>query len=196
MRTTGQIPRATSMTGREQRTGSTDHYIEMVHDELRRLAAAYLRGDSMNGMLEPAVLVNEAYLRLSIDPSRSWTGREQFLAIAAKAMRTVLIDHARRRCTLKRGYGRSRIALEVLTDSGPYEIDIRLIDRALEELARVHERAAHIVELRFFADLTNAQVSEVLGVSRKTVVQDWGRAREFLSHRLSELLEGPARPGA
>ena len=159
-----------------------------VYDELRSLAASYLMRESSDQILEPAVLVNETYLKLSKNPPGSWTGREHFLSVAAMAMRKILIDHARRRRTLKRGYGRSKVSLDVVTIEGRRDVDIRIIDSALRALSSVHERAGRIVELRFFAGLTHDQVAEVLGVSRKTVVADWQMAKDWLARRLSEEL--------
>ncbi len=164
---------------------STDGLVGQVYEQLRALASGYLRRESPDPMLEPAVLVNEAYLRLASEPG-PWQSREHFFAVAATAMRKVLIDHARRRRALKRGFGRAGMSIELVTVTGPREVDIREVDEALTALAKVSERAVRIVELRFFAGLTNDQVADVLGVSRKTVVQDWSFARRWLAVELSE----------
>ena len=95
-------------------------------------------------MLEPSVLVHETYLRLAANPPDSWTSTEHFLAVAAGAMRRVLIDHARRRRALKRGFGRSRVALELVSEKGAREVDIRQLDDALRRLAAIDPRAAQI----------------------------------------------------
>lgn len=158
----------------------------LVYDQLRGLAASYLRRDTQEPMLEPALLVNEAYLRLASHPPGSFKSKEHFLAVAAIAMRKILIDHARRRHALKRGYGRARVSLELVTKSGPREIDICEVDDALNALAAINERASRGVELRFFAGLTHDDVARVLGVSRKTVVNDWIEARKWLAEELAE----------
>ncbi|MHC4218084.1 MAG: ECF-type sigma factor [Planctomycetota bacterium] len=165
-----------------------------VYDQLRALAAGYLRRDTAEPMLEPAVLVNEAYLRLAGSPSGKWQSKEHFLAWAALAMRKVLIDHARRRQTLKRGFGRSRVSLELVTKSGPREIDILEVDDALKALAGFNERASCAVTLRFFAGLTHDEIARVQGVSRKTVVNDWGQARTWLAEELAEKPAPPSEP--
>ncbi|MHC5004032.1 MAG: ECF-type sigma factor [Planctomycetota bacterium] len=167
---------------------TADDLMPAVYEQLRALASGYLRRETADQILEPAVLVNETYLKLAQNPPGSWTSREHFMSVAAMAMRKILIDHARRRRTLKRGFGRSKVSLDVLTVEGRREVDIRLIDAALRDLTEVNRRAGQIVELRFFAGLTHGQVAEVLGVSRKTVVADWQMAREWLARRLSEEL--------
>jgi len=166
----------------------------LVYDQLRGLAAAYLRNDGSEPLLEPAVLVNEAYLRLATLPAGSWNGKEHFLAVAAIAMRKILIDHARRRRALKRGYGRSKVSLELVTRTGLREVDICELDDALNGLALVNQRASRGVELRFFAGMTHDEVATALGVSRKTVVADWAEARAWLAEELADP-RGPAGGG-
>jgi RNA polymerase sigma factor (TIGR02999 family) len=157
----------------------------VVYEEMRRLAAAYLSHDSGDGMLEPASLVNETYLRLAQNPPGSWEGVDHFRRVAATAMRKVLIDQARRRRALKRGFGRARVSLELVTANGTREIDIRTLDEALRQLAKVDEKAAEVVELRFFGGLTHDQAARVMGVSRKTAVKHWLAARDWLATELS-----------
>lgn len=169
-----------------QAPASANELIPLVYDQLRNLAASYLRNDTAEPMLEPAVLVNEAYLRLADQPPGSWNDKEHFMAVAAIAMRKILIDHARRRCALKRGFGRARVSLELVTRSGPREIDILEVDDAINALGEINQRASRGVELRFFAGLTHDEVARVLGVSRKTVVCDWIEARNWLAEQLAE----------
>ncbi|MHC4093867.1 MAG: ECF-type sigma factor [Planctomycetota bacterium] len=157
-----------------------------VYEQLRALAAGYLRRDTNEPMLEPAVLVNEAYLRLAAQPPGSWKSKEHFMAVAAMAMRKILIDQARRRCALKRGFGRARVSLELVTKTGPREIDILEVDDALNALAEINKRASRGVEMRFFAGLTHDEVARALGVSRKTVVNDWMQARSWLAAELAD----------
>ncbi len=167
-------------------TASADALMPLVYNHLRALAACYLKREAVDYMLEPAVLVNEAYLRLAGQPPGSFNSKEHFLAVAAGAMRKILIDHARQRRALKRGFGHARVSLELVVRSGPREIDIREVDEALNTLAKINERASRIVELRFFAGLSHDGVARVLGVSRKTVVKDWTFARRWLAVALAE----------
>ncbi|MHC4948843.1 MAG: ECF-type sigma factor [Planctomycetota bacterium] len=165
---------------------SADDLMPVVYEKLREIAAGYLRHEVDDQILEPNVLVNETYLRLAANPPRAWNGTDEFLRVAATAMRKVLIDHARRRRALKRGFGRSHVSLELVTASGPRDVDIRVLDEALTTLARVDERASQVVELRFFGGLTHDEAARVLGVSRKTVVHAWLRARDWLAEELAD----------
>ena len=165
---------------------TTDDLITEVYEQLRGLAGAYLKRDAAEPMLEPALIVNEAYLRLAAQPPDKWKNKEHFLVVAAMAMRKVLIDHARRRHTLKRGFGRARVSLELVTRTGPREIDILEVDDALKGLAAINERASCAVVLRFFAGLTHDEIARVQAVSRKTVVNDWIQARNWLADELAE----------
>ncbi|MCP3979037.1 MAG: sigma-70 family RNA polymerase sigma factor [bacterium] len=158
----------------------------VVYEQLQALAAKYLQQEKADQILEPEVLVNEAYLKLADDPPGSWSGVEHFLAVAARAMRRILIDHARRRRALKRGFGRAEVSLELVTLNGPRDVDIRVLDEALEVLASIDRQASQVVELRFFAGLTHEQAARVMDVSRKTVVQKWQRARDWLAEELAE----------
>jgi RNA polymerase sigma factor (TIGR02999 family) len=180
--------------GADRNRTTTNELITEVYEHLRGLAASYLRRDTAEPMLEPAVLVNEAYLRLAVRPSDKWKSKEHFLAVAALAMRKVLIDQARRRCALKRGFGRSRVSLELVTRTGPRDVDILEVDDALKSLARINERGSCAVVLRFFAGLTHDEIARVQGVSRKTVVNDWGQARNWLAEELAE--RGPSAADA
>lgn len=165
---------------------STNELMPMVYDQLQQLAAAYLRREGGDMMLEPAVLVNEAYLRLAARPPGSFHDSEHFFAVAAMAMRKVLIDQARQRRAQKRGGGQAGVSLELVTITGPREVDILEVDEALTALGSVNERASRIVELRFFAGLTTERVARILGVSRKTVDHDWSFARKWLADALSD----------
>lgn len=188
------------------RRSSTDALLPLVYDQLRALAGSYLKHERGDNMLEPGALVHETYLRLIENPPESWNGTGHFFAVAACAMRKVLIDHARRRRALKRGFGHARVSLDFVTSNGTREIEFQELDVILDRFAAIDERACRVVELRFFTGLTNEQVAQVLGVSRKTVVQDWGRAREWLakelgdgtlhSHRLNGSLPRSASGGA
>jgi RNA polymerase sigma factor (TIGR02999 family) len=139
--------------------------------------------------LQPTALVHEAYMKL-VDQSRvNWRGRTHFFAIGAQAMRRILIDHARGVGREKRGGEYQRVTLSAFpksSDSGLDLDELLNMDRALEKLASLDERQAKIVELRFFAGLKMSEVAEVLGVSKRTVEDDWVHARAWLKHELSQ----------
>jgi RNA polymerase sigma factor (TIGR02999 family) len=170
-------------------TSSPDHLFEAVYDPLRRLAGHYLRGERLGHTLQPTALVHEAYLKL-VDQSRvDWKGRSHFFAVGARAMRRILIDHARTRKRAKRGGDWLRVTLTGLAGS-PLEGDLdpaQLLElhAALEKLAELDERQARVVELRYFAGLKMSEVAEVLGVSKRTADSDWARARAWLERELA-----------
>lgn len=174
---------------REGDDDALDRLLPLVYDELRRLARALLRNEKPGHTLGATALVHEAYMRLAqreiIDPK----DRSHFFAIAAQAMRRVLIDHARSRGAQKRGSGQVALSLEhagaLLSDDGSSELLI--IDEALERLARANPRAAQVVERRFFAGLTLEETAASLGLSTKTVQRDWILARAWLQKELERL---------
>jgi RNA polymerase sigma factor (TIGR02999 family) len=167
--------------------GRLDEIVPLVYDELRGIAAAYMRRERIGHSLQPTALANEAYLRLVDETRIEWRGRAQFLAIAARAMRRILVEHARARGTAKRGGDRDRVSLS--DSSGVFtapQVDVLDLDETLEALARVDPRKAQIVELRFFAGLTTEETAEALGLSTTTVEDDWYFARAWLRRRLGE----------
>jgi RNA polymerase sigma factor (TIGR02999 family) len=165
----------------------TKRLFEVVYEELRRLAAGIMRGERADHTLQPTALVHEAYCRL-VDRSRvNWENRAHFLGIAARAMRQILVDHARRRASLKRGGEWQRItADERLSITVPSDAELLDLDMALCKLDELDERMARIVELRVFGGLTAEETSRVLGMSRSTVQRDWQMARLWLARELSE----------
>jgi RNA polymerase sigma-70 factor (ECF subfamily) len=170
--------------------GSPEALLPLVYDDLRQLASRYMRRERPDHTLQPTAVVHEAYLKL-VDQSRvNWQGRTHFFAVGAQAMRRILIDHARRRRRVKRGGEQLRVTLaEELLPSRSRELgaeELLALNRALEKLADVDPRQARIVELRFFAGLTTAEVANVLGVSNRTVEGDWARAREWLREEMAE----------
>jgi RNA polymerase sigma-70 factor, ECF subfamily len=164
----------------------------MVYDNLRRYAQSMLGPDGPPGRrtLDATAIVHEAYLRL-VDQSRvDWQGRTHFFAVGAEMIRRVLVDDARRRGTLKHGGDRQRLALETHDgDSGWSSagtgVDLLALDDALRKLAALDPRAAHVVELKFFGGLREADVADVLGVSASTVRDDWRMARAWLRDELA-----------
>lgn len=157
-----------------------------VYDELRRLARAYLARERGGHTLQPTALVNEAYLRL-VDQTRvSWRNRAHFYGIAASMMRRVLIDHARAHAAEKRGGTAVRLSLEdVQVPLEDRAAGLVALDEALERLAAMDERKCKVVEMRFFGGLTDEEIAEVLGVTTRTVLRDWKKARLWLYRELS-----------
>jgi RNA polymerase sigma factor (TIGR02999 family) len=160
---------------------------ESIYGELHRLARAHMKGDVQGQTLQPTALVNEAWLRLAKASAadNSYRDREHFLSVASRAMRSALVDQARRRKAEKRGGGRSRVPLEVAVhlyeESG---VDLLELDDALEALAADEPRQSKVVELRFFGGLTLPEVAGALGISRATADRDWSLARIWLREKL------------
>ena len=156
-----------------------------VYDQLRALAGAVMRGAPEQVTLQPTALVSEAYVRLVGSERLALEGRSHFIAIAAKAMRFVLADYARKRNAEKRGGGWCRVTLSgVSADSRVGEFDASEVDAALTVLAALDERQAAVVELRFFGGMTIEQIADHLGVSKRTIDADWKFARAWLRTRL------------
>lgn len=176
---------------RENRAAA-DKLLELVYDDCRRLAASYLKRENIGHTLQPTALAHEVYMRLIEQDRVSWKGRTHFMAIAAQAMRRLLIDHARGRDRLKRGGGWQRVALEPGSDipdpnaDTGSEVDIERLDAVLQELAEMDERQAKVVEMRYLSGMTVEEVAEALGVSKRTVEGDWTMARAWLRKKLSD----------
>jgi RNA polymerase sigma factor (TIGR02999 family) len=169
-------------------TASSEQLLLLVYDELRRLARHHMGGDTPGHTLQPTALVHEAYLKL-VDQSRvDWRGRTHFLAYASKAMRNLLIDHARARASAKRGGGSRRVTLvdEVVGDRALDREQLLSLNEALDRLAEHDERQARVVEMRYFGGLKVEEVAEVLGVSKRTVEGYWTHARAWLLRELTQ----------
>jgi RNA polymerase sigma-70 factor, ECF subfamily len=165
---------------------AADRAMTMLYDELRIIAGRHMRGERCGHTLEPTALVHEAYMRLVGQREVEWQSRAHFLSIAARIMRRVLVDHARRRAAAKRGGG--RVAITVTggaLSSASAVIDLIALDDALMELAARDERQAKGVELRFFAGLDVGETAEVLGLSAATVKRDWRFAKAWLGRELA-----------
>ena len=159
----------------------------LVYDELRRLAASYLRRERPGQTLQATALVHEAYVRLINERAHNWQNRTHFLAIAALSMRQILVERARRRKAAKRGGDPERITLDeqLLGDrSAAAEIDLVALDEALERLAADNERQAKIVEMRYFGGLSVEECADALQISPATVKRDWAVARAWLKRAL------------
>lgn len=172
------------------RPRAADELVPLIYDQLRELAARYLARERPGHTLQPTALVNEVYLRLARDDEIGWRGRAQFLALAARQIRKILIDHARQRDAAKRGGNLNRVTLhDAAAPTDASEVDMLALDDAMERLAARSERQARVVELRYFGGLTVEESAEVLGVSPATVKDDWAVARAWLRR---ELDPGPA----
>ena len=161
---------------------------ELLYDELRSLAGRHLRGERPDHTLQPTALVHEAWMRLAGNDPAAWQNRAHVLGLSSLAMRRVLVDHARSKQRDKRRAGDAREIFDLDSLASESGVDDRLdlvaLNDALEELARTDERAAKVVELRFFGGLTEEDTALVLGVSRSTVTLAWRAARAWLGVRL------------
>jgi len=166
--------------------GAIDRLVPMLYDELRGLAHRLMDGERAGHTLTPTALVHEAYLRLARERRIGAGDRGEFFAVAAVAMRRILIESARRRRRAKRGGDPERVELDALdalvTDAEVEEL--LAIDAALDELGVASPRARQVVELRIFVGLTAEETADVLGVHEKTVRRDWLAARAWLRGRL------------
>ena len=174
------------------RKGSADaenELMERVQGELRRLAAGYLRHER-GRTLQPTAVVNEAYIRLLPQRGVSWENRAHFFGIAAKMMRRVLVDHARRKHAIKRDAGPADPVSISGVPSPAREadpVDVLALHTALSDLAELDQRQAEIVEMRFFAGLTVEEIAEVLEISPATVKRDWATAKLWLRRQMRGL---------
>jgi RNA polymerase sigma factor (TIGR02999 family) len=155
--------------------------LPLVYDELRRIAAGYMRRERPGHTLQPTALVHEAFMRL-IDQRRvDWKNRAQFIGLAAMMMRRILANHARRRAAAKRDGGADRLTVTVGSAEGQEStLDVVALHEALDRLAAIDSRKGQIVELKFFGGLTTAEIAEVMGLSTATVERDWSFARAWL----------------
>jgi RNA polymerase sigma-70 factor, ECF subfamily len=160
--------------------------VPLVYQELHRLASRYMRAERSGHLLQTTALVNEAYLRLHSTNRIHWQDRNHFYAVAARAMRRVLVDFARARKQHKRNGGRQVSLDEAQPMSSDRSADIVALDDALTTLVKLDRRQSQIVELRFFGGLTEPQIAGVLGVSPRTVSSEWRLARSWLLRELNE----------
>jgi RNA polymerase sigma-70 factor (ECF subfamily) len=158
----------------------------LVEAELHRLAGSYLRRERPGHTLQTTALVNEAYLRLIDDSAVQWQNRAHFYGIAARLMRRVLVDHARRRQKLKRGSDPLRVSLAEAENAAPESSpDIIALDEALSSLAKLDPRKSQIVELKFFGGLQEEAIAGMLKISLRTVQREWNLARAWLFNQLA-----------
>lgn len=161
--------------------GARDRMLPLIYDELRRIAAEYLRRERRSHTLQPTALVHEAYIRLIDQRQVDWTNRAQFIGLAAVMMRRILVNHARDRIAAKRGGAAERVPLTIVAEQiGTPEVDFLGLHEALERLAALDARKSQIVELKFFGGLTTKEIAATVGVSRATVEREWTFARAWL----------------
>lgn len=190
MSTTSEITRLLAEYGRGDRS-ALDRVLPLLYDELRALARAQLRAERTGHTINTTGLVHEAYLRLAGVREGEWEGRRHFLSLAARVMRRILVDHARRRQALKRGGAPEPVTLDEDLLVAEEDAD-RMIElhEVLERLEAEHPRPARVLEMRYFAGLTIAETAEALGVSVATAERDARFARAWLARWLDAPVRG------
>jgi RNA polymerase sigma-70 factor (ECF subfamily) len=168
---------------------TADELFPQIYDELRDLAAVYFQREQPGHTLQPTALVHETYLRLASDGARPWTNKDEFVALAASVMRRVLVDHARKRDTLKRGGGVRRFSIDVQSaDCGDFgtgpDVDLLALDAALRRLSELQPRQARLVELRVFGGLSADAAAAAIDVAPSTAYKDWDMAKAWLLREL------------
>jgi RNA polymerase sigma factor (TIGR02999 family) len=168
-----------------------DALTPLVYDELRRLAARYLRREREGHTLQSTALVHEAYLRLIDQRDVHWQNRNQFFALASELIRRILVDHARARMAAKRGGAQVQLELdEAIAAPEEKDLDLVALDDALQALASADPQQSRIVELRYFAGLTIEQTAEILNISPATVKRDWTVAKAWLKREMTRGARG------
>jgi RNA polymerase sigma factor (TIGR02999 family) len=181
----GTVSRLLQAWGRGDLQAKED-LVPLVYRELRKRAAGYMRGERQDHTLQPTALVHEAYLRLMGQQRVAWVSRAQFFGLAAQIMRRILIDHAREHLAAKRPGG-VRVTLDDQIGSiQPPDCELLLLEDALKDLERIDQRQAHIVELKYFAGLSEEEIAAVLSLSRATVTREWQSARAWLYRRITK----------
>ncbi len=165
-----------------------EELLPYVYDELKRRASAYLKGERRGHTLQTTELVHEAYLKLVDKDEIDWENRNHFFAVAAQAMRRILVDYARKRNRKKRGSKREDMPLDEAryVSSKGGSVDLEALDEALKKLAEFDERQAKIVELKYFGGMTLDETAEVLDISKVTVKRDWNIAKSWLRRKLTQ----------
>ncbi len=162
-----------------------DSLLPLIYDELRRVAAGYLKRERAGHTLQPTALVNEAYLQLAGEKRVDWESRAHFFGAAARLMRRILIDHARSRNALKRGGGEFKETLtEALVASKPHQLDLLALDSALNKLAALNPQQCRVVELRYIVGFSLEETAEILSLSVATVKRYWVTAQAFLLQQM------------
>lgn len=162
-----------------------DKLLELVYDDLRRLAGAYLKNERNAQTLQATALVHEAYLRLVDWENVSWQSRAQFFAVAAQVMRRILVDHARGKKANKRDFGQKIALDEAASFPQEKEVDLLALEEALQNLEKIDARQAKIVELKFFGGLSIEETAHVLNISETTVKREWTFAKAWFQRELT-----------
>jgi RNA polymerase sigma factor (TIGR02999 family) len=185
----GSQPAEVTRLLRDWRDGNRDaldQLMPLVYDELRRLARRHMRHQAPGHTLQTTAVVNEAYLRLVDQPGIDWQDRAHFFAVAAQAMRYLLVDHARSQQAAKRGGAAQHVELDEVAVMAPERsAEMLALDEALGRLAALDPRQGQIVELRYFGGLSLEETAEVMGISAITVRREWGKAKAWLYRELS-----------
>lgn len=164
-----------------------EQLMPLVYDELRQMARRYMRRQSPGHTFQTTELIHEAYLKLARRETQNWQNRAHFFGVAARAMRHILVDHARSKQSRKRGGWQEKITLADGTAvAGNRSKEIIALDESLKNLAVLDERKAQVVELKYFGGLTTEEIAEVLKISPETVKRDWRFARTWLLRELSD----------
>jgi len=186
----GEVTRLLAAWSRGDRA-ALERLVPIVYDELRRIAGRAMRLEARGHTLQTTALVHEAYLKLVVEPADggergAWANRQQFFAVAAQAMRRILVDHARERDAQKRGGGAPRLSLDeaVAVPAAAGDADVLAVDAALETLATVDPALARVVELKFFGGLSLDEIAGVLDVSPSTAWREWNAAKAWLQREL------------
>jgi RNA polymerase sigma factor (TIGR02999 family) len=163
---------------------AADKLLALVYKELHHVAEGYMRRERPDHTLQPTALINEAYIRM-LGTETDWQNHQHFVGVAATVMRRVLVDHARAHRAGKRGGDLHRVEFEEgIAFSSERSIEVLAVDQALNELESVNPRQAHIVEMRYFAELPDEQIAALLNISVRTVQRDWLLAKGWLSERV------------
>lgn len=164
---------------------AAEELMPLVYDELRKVAANYLRKERSDHTLQPTALVNEAYLKLVDISSVEWQDRAHFFAVSSNVMRRILVDYARAQATDKRGGAAQKVELQdAIGFSRENEVDLLALNDALEKLTELDARQSRIVEMRFFGGLSVEETAEVLKVSTRTIKREWAMAKAWLFQQM------------
>ena len=175
-----EIAQALQRVGRQDTSG-IDRAFADFYPELKRIARARLRTSAMNGQIETTALVHDSYLKLATGPERHFPDRLHFLAYASRTLRSLVVDAVREERTLRRGGDVEVVTLDTVVQEGVApDADVEKVDAALADLARIDEGLARLVEMRFFAGLTEIEIAEALGSSERSVRREWSKARALL----------------
>lgn len=171
----------------EGKAEALDELMPLVYEELHRQARRYMRRENKDHTLQTTALIHEAYLKLIDQKDVRWESRTHFFAIAAQAMRRILVDYARTKHRNKRGGDAAKVSLEetVLISTEENGIDLIALDEALTRLAKIDPQQARVVELRYFGDLSLDETAEALHISRATVAREWNTAKLWLHRELT-----------